>query len=195
MKIIAGLGNPGAKYVETKHNVGFWVMDELAEHFGVTFQEEKWKALVAQTRVGSERVLLLKPLTFMNLSGDSLAEAARYFKELRVSEDIIVIYDDMDFSPGVIKLRETGSAGGHNGIKSIIARLGTDAFLRIRVGIGRPLPGRTVIDHVLSPFIPDLLPQAKEASKRAADAVVYALENNFSAAMNRFNGGASHGGS
>lgn len=188
MKIVAGLGNPGAKYVETKHNVGFWVVDELAERLSAGFREERFKALVAETRIGGERVLLVKPLTFMNLSGDALAEVVHYFKEVHVAEDIIVIYDDMDFSPGVIKLRETGSAGGHNGVKSVIARLGTDTFPRVRVGIGRPLPGRTVIDHVLSPFLPDVRPLVRDASSLAAEAVLYALEQDFSSAMNRFNG-------
>lgn len=187
MKIVVGLGNPGAKYVETKHNVGFWVVDELADKLSLSFGQEKWKALVAEGRLGHERILLLKPLTFMNLSGDSLAEVVHFFKEVDVTKDVLVVYDDMDFAPGVLKLRETGSAGGHNGVKSVISRLETNQFPRIRLGIGRPLPGRTVIDHVLTPFSPETRVLVGRAAKNAADAIVVAVEQGFSVAMNRFN--------
>jgi len=189
MRIVVGLGNPGQKYAETKHNVGFWVLDELARRFGVSFREDKWKALSVEVRIGLERVLFLKPQIFMNLSGDSLLEAVQYFKEVDPSRDVCVIYDDMDFAPGMMKLRETGSAGGHNGVKSVISRLGSESFARVRIGVGRPEAGRTVIDHVLSPFPSADRILVREATLRAADAVVFALEHDFSAAMNRFNGG------
>lgn len=187
MKIVVGLGNPGEKYVETKHNVGFWVVDELVDRLSLSFGQEKWKALVAEGRLGNERIVVLKPVTFMNLSGDSLAEVVHFFKEVDVTTDVFVVYDDMDFPPGVIKLRETGSAGGHNGVKSVISRLGTSQFPRIRVGIGRPLPERTVIDHVLTPFTPETRVRVEQAAKLAADAIVVAVEQGFSVAMNRFN--------
>ncbi|OFW82197.1 MAG: aminoacyl-tRNA hydrolase [Alicyclobacillus sp. RIFOXYA1_FULL_53_8] len=187
MKIVVGLGNPGQKYAETKHNVGFWAVDELVRRFGGTFREDNWQALSAEVRIGMERVLFLKPQTFMNLSGDALFEAVQYFKEVQPARDVCIIYDDMDFAPGVLKLRESGSAGGHNGVKSVISRLGSESFARVRIGIGRPGAGRTVIDHVLSPFPAADRLLVREATLRAADAVVYGLEHDFSAAMNRFN--------
>src|SRR5690348_16506783 len=152
MKLVVGLGNPGAKYENTRHNVGFMVIDELSKSVTVSGWREKFRAMVGETRIGQEKVLLCKPLTYMNLSGESVAEICRYYGSLDARSDIIIVYDDMDFSPGQFKLRQKGSAGGHNGIKSLIQCLGTDEFSRIRVGIGRPGKGQDIISYVLGTF-------------------------------------------
>jgi PTH1 family peptidyl-tRNA hydrolase len=187
MKVVVGLGNPGDKYALTKHNVGFWVIDLLSRRFGIACRKEKFKALIGEGFVDGEKVLLCKPMTFMNLSGESLSEILSFYRELRPEEDIIVIYDDMDFAPGQLRLREKGSAGGHNGMKSVIQHLGTEVFPRIRIGIGRPPAEQTVVEHVLSPFAADDLRAVQSAVETAAEAVAYALANDFRAAMNRFN--------
>ena len=150
MKIIAGLGNPGAEYAHTKHNVGFMLVDALAEELGIDAWREKFNALVAEGRIGAEKVLLVKPLTYMNESGRALAPLLDWYK--LAPEELIVVHDDMDIAVGTIRLRRKGSAGGHNGIKSLLAHIGSQEFSRVRIGIGRPLPGWTVVRHVLAPF-------------------------------------------
>ncbi|WP_026974432.1 aminoacyl-tRNA hydrolase [Alicyclobacillus contaminans] len=187
MKVIVGLGNPGDKYAATKHNVGFWVVDELARRWNTPVSREKFHALVGETRVAGEKVLLCKPLTFMNLSGESVREVVAFYSELTPAADVWIIYDDMDFPPGQVRLRQKGSAGGHNGMKSIIQHLGGDVFPRLRVGIGRPEAEQTVVHHVLSPFSSPVLPVVQEAVQRAADAVDFALHHGFEMAMNRYN--------
>lgn len=187
MKVVVGLGNPGARYDMTKHNVGFWVVDELARRFQAPCTKSKWKALVSECRVGSEKVLLCKPQTFMNLSGESVRAVLDFYADVDKTRDLIIAYDDMDFPVGQFKLREQGSAGGHNGLKSLIQHLGSDQFARVRVGIGRPDEQGPVIDHVLSPFTGSDRDLVQQAVQRSADAVVFALENSFSLAMNRFN--------
>lgn len=187
MKLVVGLGNPGGKYEATRHNAGFWVVDEVAARLGTACTKAKWKSYVAETRVGGERLLLCKPQTFMNRSGEAVRAVLDYFSELTPA-DVIVAYDDMDFLAGDVRLRLQGSAGGHNGVRSVIAHLGTQEFARVRVGIGRPEAKPEVIDYVLSP-----VPQADKeavtkAVERAAEAVVFAVENTFTLAMNRFNG-------
>ena len=147
MKIIAGLGNPGAEYAHTKHNVGFMLVDALAEELGIDAWREKFNALVAEGRIGAEKVLLVKPLTYMNESGRALAPLLDWYK--LAPEELIVVHDDMDIAVGTIRLRRKGSAGGHNGIKSLLAHIGSQEFSRVRIGIGRPLPGWTVVRHVL----------------------------------------------
>lgn len=187
MKLIVGLGNPGKQYERTRHNVGFAVVDEVAKILSAPEYRSKFKGLLAETVVHHEKVFLLKPQTFMNLSGESVREAVSFFSELKVDADVWVAYDDMDFPVGTVKLRGFGSAGGHNGMKSIIHCLQTDAFPRIRVGVGRPQPGIDVISHVLGHFSKADASSAKEAVQRAAESIVFALENNFDAAMNQFN--------
>ncbi len=189
MRIIIGLGNPGRKYERTRHNAGFWVVDELAERFDAAVTKHKWRALIGECQIGWEKVILVKPETFMNLSGESVYEVCSFYSEVDVSKDLIVVYDDMDFAVGQVKLRESGSAGGHNGMKSIIAHLGTSSFPRVRFGIGRPETDVAVIDHVLSTFSPQDEPKVKSAISKSADALEYACKNSFSAAMNRYNGG------
>lgn len=190
MKVVVGLGNPGDRYEKTKHNVGFWVVDELASRFHTDCGRNKWKALVGECRIGSEKVLFCKPQTFMNLSGESIRAVLDYYDDVEPATDLLVVYDDMDFSIGQCKLREQGSAGGHNGVKSVIQHLGSERFPRVRMGIGRPFGQQPVIDHVLSPFSSDDRDLVMDAVKRATDAVVFAIENSFALAMNRFNDAA-----
>lgn len=188
LKVIVGLGNPGERYDKTKHNVGFWLIDELARRANVPCTKNKWKALVGECRIGGEKVLLCKPQTFMNLSGESLRAIADFYGDVDTEQDVWVVYDDMDFSIGQYKLREKGSAGGHNGIRSVIQHLGSDKFPRVRVGIGRPEDQLPVIDYVLTPFVSSEAPLVTKAVASAADAIEFALQNSFSLAMNRFNG-------
>ena len=188
MKFIVGLGNPGLKYADTRHNVGFWVVDELSKRLHVSCNKDKFQALIGETHVGDERVMLAKPQTFMNHSGQSVGALTAYYREMQPSDDIVVVYDDMDFLPGQLRLRRTGSAGGHNGVKSVIHHLGTEEFPRIRIGIGRPVPEYTVIEHVLARFSRDDYALVRETVTRAADAVLYSLEHSFDHAMNQFNG-------
>jgi len=150
MKLFVGLGNPGRKYAETRHNVGFMVIDELASKWGVSMNEEKkFKGEIGSTHVNGEKVILLKPTTYMNLSGESV-QAVMDFYDL-INEDIIVIYDDLDMEVGKIRGREKGSAGGHNGIKSMILHLAGEEFKRFKIGIGKPSYGKPT-DYVLGKF-------------------------------------------
>lgn len=181
LKIIVGLGNPGRDYAETRHNVGFMVLDRLARRFGAEWKLDKArKAEIAAGR----GVLLVKPQTFMNLSGESVGPLMRYFKW--EPEQVMVIYDDIAFPVGTLKLRNSGSAGGHNGIKSIIAHLGGEKFPRIRVGIG--VPGqKNMVGHVLGKFAPDERPLLEDALSKAEEAAVVTLNEGFDMAANRFN--------
>lgn len=185
MKAIIGLGNPGPKYGRTRHNVGFWAIDALAEKFHTSVTRSKFQSLVGDARIGEEPVLLVKPQTFMNLSGAAVADVVNFYK-LNAATDIFVIYDDMDFQPGQLKLRARGSAGGHNGIKSIIASLGTEAFCRVRIGIGRPLP-EAVLGHVLGTFSKEDQARVEKAVAAAAEASEYACLHGFERAMNQYN--------
>jgi PTH1 family peptidyl-tRNA hydrolase len=186
MKVIVGLGNPGKQYEMTRHNVGFWVIDRLAEKWNISLTQGKFKGLVGEGRVGTEKVLLVKPLTYMNLSGECVGPLLNFYK-LDAEEDLLVIYDDMDLPCGKIRLRTKGSSGGHNGVKSLIAHLGTEEFKRIKVGIGRPEPGRKVVDHVLTTFSPEDLADVQEAVKRSGEAVAAWMDISFLRVMNQFN--------
>ncbi|MGO0058523.1 aminoacyl-tRNA hydrolase [Brevibacillus fluminis] len=182
MKVIIGLGNPGKKYEDTRHNVGFMAIDKISEQWGIPVAQEKFRALVGEGRIEGERVLLVKPLTYMNLSGESVAEIMKFYK--LVPDDILVIYDDLDLPVGQLRLREKGSAGGHNGIKSLIAHLGTQEFKRAKIGISRPLPGRSVSDYVLSEFSKSEQPLIAEAVELSAKASVMWLKESFVKVMN-----------
>lgn len=186
MKAIVGLGNPGLKFERTRHNVGFWTIDELAKRLSVSVIKAKFQSVVAECSIGGERTILVKPQTFMNLSGHAVHECVSFYK-LSVERDVIVVYDDMDFHPGQLKLRERGSAGGHNGIKSIVQMLGTESFCRVRLGVGRPEPGIDVIGHVLGMFSKEEATRVDKAVHAAADAAVYSIEHGFERAMNQFN--------
>ncbi len=185
MKMIAGLGNPGSEYAKTKHNVGFMYLDALAEHLGATDWRNKYDALVAEARIGSEKVLLVKPLTYMNESGRAIGPLMNFYK--LDPEDLIVAHDDMDIPVGTVRIRKKGSAGGHNGMKSILYHVGDENFPRIRIGIGRPLPGWTVVKHVLAPFAPEDVEKIQEAVKYLVPAAECIITEGADMAMNKFN--------
>lgn len=180
-----GLGNPGKQYEVTRHNAGFMVMDELANQLSISINQIKFKGMVGEGRVGAEKVVLLKPLTYMNLSGESLIQVIQFYK-LELSE-ILVIYDDLDTPLGQIRLRLKGSAGGHNGIKSIIQHLGSEQFCRIRVGIGRPPQGKKVVDYVLEPFSKEEEGEINAVIKTSAEAARLWLTEPFEQVMNKYN--------
>lgn len=184
MKIVVGLGNPGREYGATRHNVGFMTVDALAGRWGVKVWREKYSALVAEYR-GAETVLLVKPQTYMNLSGQAVAAFVRFYK-LTVA-DVIVVYDDIDLPAGRLRLRPGGGAGGHRGIESLFDHLGNDAFARVRIGVGRPPEYMEAADYVLSRFSPDEQPLMEEAVKRAADAVEAVLKVGLAKAANEYN--------
>lgn len=186
MYLIAGLGNPGRQYEGTRHNMGFDVIDCLIEKHGIPQSGVKFNAMFGKGIIGGERVVLMKPLSFMNLSGGPVQETANYFK-IDPETEIIVIYDDIDLEPGQLRIRKKGSAGGHNGIKDIIRRLGTDNFLRIKVGVGAKPKDWDLADHVLGRFANSERKLVDEAIVRAADAVEMILANGADAAMNRYN--------
>jgi len=167
IKLIVGLGNPGKKYENTRHNAGWMVLDRLASKLGFSFSKERFKGKVAEVSFEGEKFFFLKPLTFMNLSGESVGEFARFYK-LRPQE-ILVIYDDLDLPLGKLRLRLKGSSGGHRGVLSIERHLGSREFPRLRIGIGRPPTKEEVVDYVLSPFKKDELPTLERALERAVD--------------------------
>ncbi|RHM60853.1 MULTISPECIES: aminoacyl-tRNA hydrolase [Coprobacillaceae] len=184
MKLIIGLGNPGNQYQGTRHNVGFMVLDQLANKWNVNINQDKFKGLYVKTNYQGEAVILLKPQTYMNLSGESVRQVMDFYKIER--EDIIVIYDDLDMPVGKLRLREKGSAGGHNGIKSIISHVGGQDFKRIRVGIERSkvIP---VVDYVLGKFTKEQKPFIDQGIHQAVEAIEDCLEHDFHHAMNQFN--------
>lgn len=181
IRLIVGLGNPGKDYAETRHNVGFSVLDRLAHHFGCAWKNDKTRRGELAAGPG---VLLVKPQTYMNNSGECVGALMRYFKFS--PEQVLVIYDDIAFPVGTLRLRAGGSAGGHNGIKSLIAHLGTEKFPRVRIGIG--IPGqKDMIGHVLGKFAPSERPLLEEALERAQAAALAVLQDGFESAANRFN--------
>lgn len=151
MKLIFGLGNPGDKYRATKHNIGFITVDEMAFQMGLAFNKSQFNSVYAEGRIGTEKVLLIKPQTFMNLSGESVRPWIDYYN-LDETEDVVIVYDDMDMEIGKVRLRNKGGHGGHNGIRDIIKHLGTKEFNRVKIGIGRPMKDQSVISHVISKF-------------------------------------------
>ena len=186
MYLIAGLGNPTKEYDKTRHNVGFSVIDVLADRYRIDISEKKHKALCGRGVIEGQKVLLLKPQTFMNLSGESVREAADFYKI--DPEHIIVIYDDISLEPGQLRIRRKGSAGGHNGIKNIIAHLGIQEFPRIKVGVGAKPPRMDLADYVLGRFSAEDRRVMEEAFKTAAKAAQVMITDGAEAAMNQFNG-------
>jgi peptidyl-tRNA hydrolase, PTH1 family len=185
VKLIVGLGNPGRTYHRTRHNVGFMVADEIARRMGVSFEHGRPDALTARVGTGQETVRLAKPLTMMNLSGEAVAGLAHFY---RIDPaEIFVVADDVNLPLGRLRVRARGSAGGHNGFRSIIQHLGTPGFPRLRVGVGRGDLRRDLADHVLARFEPEEEAAAMEAVARAADAVGVFLTDGVEAAMNQFN--------
>lgn len=185
MYIIAGLGNPTKEYDKTRHNVGFAVIDQLADRYGIDVSERKHRAFCGKGVIEGQKVLLVKPQTFMNLSGESLRSAMDYYKAL--PEELIVIYDDISLPPGQLRIRLKGSAGGHNGIKNIIAHLGTQEFPRIKVGVGEKPPRMDLKDYVLSRFSKGEQELMEEAFREVAQAVAMMISDGADRAMNHFN--------
>ncbi len=181
IRIIAGLGNPGREYADTRHNVGFMLLDRLARRFNAAWKAEK--AYKGELAAGPG-LLLVKPQTYMNLSGECVGALMRFFKF--TPEQVLVVYDDLSFPCGSMRLRAGGSAGGHNGMKSLIAHLGSDRFPRLRVGIG--VPGqKDMVGHVLGKFSPEEKPLLEDALSRAEQAVLTLLSEGFEAAANKYN--------
>ena len=185
MKLIVGLGNPGREYELTRHNIGFMAIDELAKRWNISLNEQKFKGVFGAGFVNGEKVILLKPLTYMNLSGESILPLMDYYK-IDV-EDFVVMYDDLDIPVGKLRLRMKGSAGGHNGVKSTISHLGTQEFQRIRMGIDRPKNGMKVVDYVLGRFTSEEIPDVNHSIEKAADACEEWLNKPFLQIMNTFN--------
>ena len=183
--IVAGLGNPGPDYAKTRHNAGFLAIDSIAASVGVKIDRLKFKALTAEAAIGGIRVLLMKPQTFMNLSGEAIAEAASFYKIL--PENIIVLHDEISFEPGKIRIRRKGSAGGHNGLKSIIAHLSSEEFPRIKIGVGqKPAPDYDLVKWVLGKFSSDDILKLEGQFESIGKAVELMLVGKIDEAMNRF---------
>jgi PTH1 family peptidyl-tRNA hydrolase len=187
MYLIVGLGNPGKQYEHTRHNVGFDVVDAIADKYNISISEKKHKALCGKGMMEGQKVVLAKPQTFMNLSGESVVELLNYYK-LQPQDEMIVIFDDISLEPGQIRIRKKGSAGGHNGIKNIIALTGTQEFMRIKVGVGEKPKGWDLVDHVLGHFNKEDRTKVEEAIAEAVAAAGMMLEGNVDQAMNDFNG-------
>jgi PTH1 family peptidyl-tRNA hydrolase len=183
--LLVGLGNPGAEYRNTRHNVGFLVLDRLSEEWGIPIARKAFRSLVGEGRHNGKKVVLIQPQTYMNLSGQAVREAARFHRA--PPEKILVICDDVNLPLGRLRLRGDGSHGGQNGLKSVIADLGTDAFPRLRVGVGLPEGNGGLIDHVLGKWGKDEVPVVRQQVERAAEAVRCVLDEGLDPAMNRFN--------
>lgn len=184
MKLVVGLGNPGKEYDNTRHNCGFMVIDEIAKELSIEVNQSKAKGLYSKTKYKGEDVVLLKPQTYMNLSGESIRQCMDFFK-IDI-EDVIIIYDDLDMPTGKLRLRNSGSAGGHNGIKSTIQHLGSQNFKRIRVGIDRH-PYIKVVDYVLGRFTAEEQEAIIKGITLAKEAVLLFIEKDFTTAMNQYN--------
>ena len=184
MFIIAGLGNPGKKYENTRHNMGFLTIDLLAEEYDIKVDKLKFKSLVGEGRIAGQRVLLVKPQTYMNLSGESVQEVMHFYK--LDPEELIVIYDDLDLEVGALRLRKFGSAGTHNGMRSVVQHLNSDRFPRIRLGIGAN-GKRDIIDHVIGGFSKDEVPVLEEAVTKAVSAIECMLGEGIDRAMSQYN--------
>ena len=185
MYLIVGLGNPGREYEHTRHNAGFYAIDVLAGKLGADVKEKKHKGLCGKGMIAGEKVILLKPQTFMNLSGESVRAAADFYKI--DAEHMIVLYDDIDLDVGKLRVRAKGSAGGHNGIKNIIAHMGTQEFPRVRIGVGAKPDRMDLADYVLGRFSQVERPVMEDAFEEAAEAAIAVVEDGIDAAMNRFN--------
>lgn len=192
MFLIVGLGNPGRQYEHTRHNVGFDVMDALADKYNISISEKKNRALCGKGVIGGQKVVLAKPQTYMNLSGESVAELLHYYK-LDPESEMLVIFDDISLAPGGIRIRKKGSAGGHNGIKNIIAQTGTQNFMRVKVGVGEKPKGWDLADHVLGRFDAADRERVETAIGDAVAATELVLSGEIDAAMNEFNGKKQEG--
>lgn len=185
MFLIVGLGNPGREYANTRHNIGFRVIDQLSEIHQIPLNQKKHKAIYGSGYIEGIKVILAQPQTYMNLSGESVRELADFYKI--PPEDILIVFDDISLDVGQLRIRKKGSAGGHNGIKSIIAHLGTQEFPRVKVGVGEKPDGWDLADYVLGAFPKELSGTVSESIKNAAEACKCILTDDISTAMNRFN--------
>lgn len=186
MYLIVGLGNPTAKYAKTRHNAGFDVIDAIADKYGIELNLRKGNAFCGTGYIEGQKVMLAKPQTFMNLSGDSVSALVNFYK-LDPTQELIVVFDDISLAPGNLRIRKKGSAGGHNGIKDIIAKTGTDQFERVKVGVGEKPAGWDLADHVLGRFSPEGREKFEDAVKDAVDAVSLMVQDRTDEAMNLYN--------
>lgn len=186
MFIIVGLGNPGREYEDTRHNIGFRVIETLAEQERIPVLEKKHRALIGKGYIGGQKVILAKPMTYMNLSGECVKELADYYK-IDEKEELLIISDDISLPPGQLRLRKKGSAGGHNGLKNIIAHLGHEEFMRLKMGVGEKPEGWDLVDHVLGHFSGEEKKEMEKAVGEAALAIRMVLKDGMEAAMNQFN--------
>ena len=186
MYIIVGLGNPERKYNGTRHNIGFSAITSLADANNISVDTKKHKALIGKGVIAGQKVILAEPLTYMNLSGESVRELVDYYK-IDPAEELIVIYDDVDLEPGRLRIRAKGSAGGHSGIKNIISHLGSQEFMRIRIGVGEKPKGWNLADYVLVIFPKVEEPIIREALEKVAEACSVIMTQDINAAMNQFN--------
>lgn len=186
MFIIVGLGNPGREYEDTRHNIGFQVIERIAEQERIPVLEKKHRALIGKGYIGGQKVILAKPLTYMNLSGESVRELVDYYK-IDEKKELLVISDDISLPPGQLRLRKKGSAGGHNGLKNIIAHLGHEEFMRLKMGVGEKPEGWDLVDHVLGHFSREDKKEMEKAVTEAADAVRMVFHDGIEAAMNHYN--------
>ena len=186
MFVIAGLGNPTSQYEGTRHNVGFDVIDTIAEQYNIAVTERKSRAFCGKGIIAGQKVLLVKPQTYMNLSGESLRQIVDFYK-IDPEEELLVIFDDVSLAVGQLRIRKKGSAGGHNGIKSIISHLGTSEFSRIKIGVGEKPKEYDLADYVLGHFSKDEKEIMQEGYKKAVHAVEMILQDDMEGAMNRFN--------
>jgi len=185
MYLIIGLGNPEEEYEKTRHNMGFNTINKIAEQYKIEVNKTKFQGLTGSGVIEGKKVILVKPQTYMNLSGNCVREFANFYKIK--NENIIIIYDDMDFEPGQIKVRKKGNAGGHNGMKSIIQNLATDEFPRIRIGIGRPQHNGDEINYVIGAIPEEEIPKLNDGVEKAKEAIYEILKNGIDSAMNKFN--------
>ena len=183
--IVVGLGNPGNEYKLTRHNVGFCVIDALEKEYNISVNKPKFRALVGETRIGDKKIILVKPQTYMNSSGESVREICDWYKI--PTSDIIVVYDDIDIPWKKLRVRPSGSAGSHNGLKSIVSLLGSEEFKRVRVGIGKPPREFDLVDYVLGKFNEDEKKDLGLVIDKAKDAVKCIIESDINNAMNKFN--------
>jgi PTH1 family peptidyl-tRNA hydrolase len=184
MFLIVGLGNPGKEYEDTRHNVGFKVVDNIAKEYNIEINRQKFKGTYGEGFINGKKVMLLKPTTYMNLSGESVREVINFYN--LENHEILIIYDDISLDVGKLRIREKGSAGGHNGIKSIIAHLGSDVFPRIKVGVGQP--NSDLIRHVLGKFEKEEMTILDESIEAATKAAAEIIKDDVKTAMNQFNG-------
>ena len=185
MYLIIGLGNPEEEYSKTRHNMGFNAINKIAKQYKIEVNKNKFQGLYESVMIEGKKAILIKPQTYMNLSGNCVKEFINFYKIEK--ENIIVIYDDMDIEPGQIKVRKQGGAGGHNGMKSIIQMLGTEAFSRIRIGIGRPKHNGDEINYVIGAIPGEEIPKLDDGAEKAKEAVIEILKNGIDSAMNKFN--------